>query len=78
VHGLLRGVIHRSDGTTRTFDAMRTLRVKSMNGVTPGAATRSAAGVGGAGAGSCQILNLVLAPLDLNCSVCRCIWTRSC
>jgi hypothetical protein len=66
VRGLLRGVVHRSDGTTRTFDAMRTLRVKSMNGVTPGAASRSAAGGGGAGAGTCQILNLVLAPLDLN------------
>lgn len=59
--GLLNGVIHQGNGKTRTFSAMRTLRVRSMNGAVPGAA-RSAAGA----AGTCDILHLVLAPLDLN------------
>src|SRR4051812_20211676 len=35
VRGLVSGVIHRGDGTSKTFSAMRTLRVKSMNGMTP-------------------------------------------
>jgi hypothetical protein len=63
-HGVLNGVIHRANGTTRTFTVVRTLRVKSMNGTAPGAA-RSAAGAGAAKA-TCDILHLVLAPLDLD------------
>jgi hypothetical protein len=63
--GLISGVVHKGDGTTRTFDVVRTLRVKSMNGTVPGTTARGAA-VGGAGAGSCDILHLVLAPLDLD------------
>jgi hypothetical protein len=59
--GLVSGVIHQGNGKTRTFSAIRTLRVKSMNGTVPGAA-RSAAGA----KATCDILNLVLAPLDLN------------
>lgn len=59
--GLVSGVIHRGDGTTRTFTAVRTLRVKAMNGAVPGAA-RSAASA----KATCDILHLVLAPLDLN------------
>ena len=59
--GLVSGVIHRGDGTTRTFQAVRTIRVKSMNGATPGAAR----GVTAAKA-RCGILHLVLAPLNLN------------
>jgi hypothetical protein len=59
--GLVSGVIHQGNGKTRTFSVMRTFRVRSMNGVTPGAA-RSAAGA----RATCRILHLVLAPLNLN------------
>jgi hypothetical protein len=59
--GLVSGVIHKGDGVTRTFDVMRTFRVKSMNGSVPGAARTAAAQQA-----SCDILNLVLGPLDLN------------
>jgi hypothetical protein len=59
--GLISGVIHKGDGTTRTFSAVRTLRVKSMNGTVPGAARTAASAKA-----TCDILNLVLAPLDLN------------
>lgn len=63
VKGLVHGVVHRGAGKSRTFDAVRTLRVKSMNGTVPGSASKAA----GAGAArSCDILNLVLAPLDLD------------
>lgn len=60
--GLVDGVVHHGDGTSRTFQAMRTIRVKTMDGVTPGA--RSARS--GAGASTCDILHLVLGPLDLD------------
>jgi hypothetical protein len=59
--GLVSGVIHKGDGTTRTFDVTRTFRVTSMNGTVPGAARSSAAKQG-----TCNVLNLVLGPLDLN------------
>ena len=62
VRGLVDGVIHKGDGTTRTFQAMRTLRVKTINGTVPGSNTARS----GAGAGSCDILHLVLGPLDLD------------
>ena len=62
--GLVSGVIHNPNGTTRTFTVMRTVRVKSMNGTVPGSA-RSAAAQAAAPA-SCSILHLVLGPLDLN------------
>jgi hypothetical protein len=62
-HGLLNGVIHRANGTTKTFTVVRTLRVKSMNGTVPGARTAGAAATAKA---TCDILHLVLAPLDLN------------
>jgi hypothetical protein len=61
VRGLVSGVIHKGNGVTRTFSATRTLRVSSMNGSTPGAA-RSGANK----AAACDILHLVLGPLDLN------------
>src|SRR4051794_12750799 len=60
-HGLVSGVIHKKNGTTRTFSVMRTLRVKSMNGTVPGAA-RTAADA----KATCRVLHLVLAPLNLN------------
>jgi hypothetical protein len=62
VHGLVHGVVHKGGGVTRTFDVTRTFRVKSMNGTVPGAARTAAAQQQAA----CNILNLVLGPLDLN------------
>ena len=59
--GLVSGVIHRADGTTRTFSAVRTLRVQKMNGTVPGAARTATAS-----RATCDILHLVLAPLNLN------------
>lgn len=58
--GVLNGVVHRGDGSTRTFTAVRTLRVRSIDGQTPGA-TRSAAAKA-----TCDVLHLRLAPLNLN------------
>ena len=40
VRGLLQGVVHKADGTTRTFGVVRTLRVKSINGI-PATGSRS-------------------------------------
>jgi hypothetical protein len=59
--GLISGVIHRGDGTTRTFSVVRTVRVKSMNGVVPGTAKSATAAKA-----TCDILHLVLGPLNLN------------
>ena len=61
VRGLLNGVVHNADGTSRTFAALRTMRVKSING-TPATSARAAAGT----MATCDILHLVLAPLDLD------------
>jgi hypothetical protein len=59
VRGLVQGVVHKENGSTRTFGVMRKLRVKSINGE-PATARTSAA------AARCRILNLVLGPLDLD------------
>lgn len=59
VRGLINGVVHKANGKVVTFSAMRTLRVKSVGG-TPVSARPTAA------AASCDVLNLVLGPLDLN------------
>jgi len=61
VRGLIQGVVHKADGTTRTFGVVRTLRVKSING-TP--ATTSGRVL--AAAPACDVLRLVLGPLDLD------------
>ena len=61
VRGLVQGVVHEADGTTSTFAQLRTLRVKSINGV-PARAMRAAA----VNRAACDILHLVLGPLDLN------------
>lgn len=60
VRGMLNGVVHNADGSTRTFSAMRTMRVKSINGtpVRVGRVTTQRA--------TCDILHLTLAPLDLD------------
>jgi hypothetical protein len=57
VRGLVQGVVHQANGTTSTFAQLKTVRVKSLNG-TPARA--------GSARATCNILNLVLAPLDLN------------
>lgn len=58
VRGLVQGVVHQKDGSRTTFAQLRTVRVKSING-TP-APTRATAQA------TCDILHLVLAPLDLD------------
>ena len=63
VRGLVSGVIHNTDGSTSTFTAMRTLKVKRINGQ-PATSTAGAGAV--ARGAACDILNLVLAPLDLD------------
>ena len=61
VRGLVMGVVHNDDGSTRTFGVMRKLRVKSINGE-PATTGARVAGV----AAPCDILKLVLGPLDLD------------
>ena len=61
VRGLVQGVVHKADGSTRTFGVVRTLRVKSING-TP--ATTNGRVL--AAAPACDVLRLVLGPLDLD------------
>ena len=61
VRGLIQGVVHNRNGTTRSFAAFRTLRVKTINGTPARARTTTVAP-----RASCDVLNLVLAPLDLN------------
>jgi len=64
VRGLIQGEVLRDNGSVaRTFGVMRTMRVKSINGTpirTGSAATAAARG------GSCDVLRLVLGPLDLD------------
>ena len=62
MRGMVNGVIHQGNGKTRTFNAMRSFKIASMNGTTPGTARTAAA----AAARSCSILHLVLGPLNLN------------
>lgn len=61
VRGLLQGVVHNANGSTRTFAVMRTMRVKKINGEPVRLANaRQAQRV------QCDVLNLVLGPLDLD------------
>ena len=63
VRGLVQGVVHKQDGSVkRTFGVMRTLRVKSIEG-TP---IRTSAARTALRGQACDILNLVLGPLDLD------------
>ena len=57
--GVLNGVIEESDGSTTQFAVVKTLPVQEVNG-----ADMSAMGM--AAPPACDILNLVLGPLDLN------------
>jgi hypothetical protein len=62
VRGLIQGVVHEADGSTRTFAVLRTVRVRSVEGVPlNGAAARQVQA-----APACDVLNLVLGPLDLD------------
>jgi len=61
VRGLLNGVVHNANGSTSTFSVLRTMRVKSINGV-PARTSRTDAPA----RATCDILHLVLAPLDLD------------
>jgi len=58
VRGLVSGVIHNANGSTRTFSVLRTMPVKTLNG-TPAHARTSARA-------ACNVLHLVLGPLHLN------------
>lgn len=60
VRGLVQGVVHERNGDRSTFAQLRTIRVQSVNG-TP---TRS--GIPRSARATCNILNLALAPLDLD------------
>ena len=67
VRGLINGVVHNRDGSTQTFSALRTVKVKSINGeavTTQRSTARQAAP--NARAAACDVLNLVLGPLDLD------------
>ena len=61
VKGVLEGRITHADGSKSTFTAIRSLEVRKINGqALDGAVTAPGA------ASACDILNLVLGPLDLN------------
>lgn len=62
VNGLVQGVVTHADGSKETFAALRTLDVKKING-------KSLSGLTAKSTQSlavCDILHLVLGPLDLN------------
>ncbi len=62
VKGVVEGVVTHADGTKETFTALRTVKVKKINGKSlSGLTTRSAQGNV-----ECDILHLVLGPLDLD------------
>lgn len=60
VRGLVQGVVHERNGTKSTFATMKTMRLQSVNG---SPLARSAAPMQRA---TCDILSLVLGPLDLD------------
>ena len=57
--GLVNGVVHNEDGSTSTFSVIRSIRLKNVNGVPAGSARYG-------GSDSCDLLRLVLGPLDLD------------
>ena len=65
VRGLISGTIQRADGAVKTFDVIRTMRVRSIT-QTGDPATAAKAGQAVPAAAVCDILHLVLGPLDLN------------
>jgi len=63
VKGIVQGVIRDASGGTSTFTAMRSLPIRSVDGQPLG---RSAAASAVSGRATCDILHLVLGPLDLD------------
>ncbi|HET6937335.1 MAG TPA: hypothetical protein VFI19_01970 [Nocardioides sp.] len=63
VKGILQGVVHEASGKTSTFSGIRSLPVKKINGQS---LTRDAAKSAVSDRAACNILHLVLGPLDLN------------
>jgi hypothetical protein len=61
VRGVLDGVITHADGSKSKFTAIRSLEVRKINGKSLAGASVSAGRMS-----QCDILNLVLGPLDLN------------
>ena len=62
VKGVIEGVVTHADGSKETFTALRTTKVKSINGKSlSGLTSRSAQTMA-----ACDILHLVLGPLDLD------------
>lgn len=57
VRGLVQGVVHEKNGDRTTFADLKRIRVKSIEG---------APGTGSTARATCDILHLVLAPLDLD------------
>jgi hypothetical protein len=63
VKGVIDGIVTHADGTKEKFSGLRTVKVKKINGRSlAGISPRSAAQVGA----TCDILRLVLGPLDLD------------
>ena len=60
VRGVVDGVIHKADGTTKTFTVVRGFRVHDING------TKAVNGRPVNAKATCDILHLTLAPLDLD------------
>jgi hypothetical protein len=64
VRGLVQGAVRKDDGSVqRTFGVVRTLRVKSINGTDIRTGQSARAALQGA---ECDVLRLVLGPLDLD------------
>jgi hypothetical protein len=63
VKGLVQGVVREASGATSTFTAVRSLPVRSIAGQDVG---RGAAASAVSGRAACDILHLVLGPLDLD------------
>ena len=62
VKGLVQGVVTHADGSKEKFTALRTLKVKKINGKSlSGVTMRSTPGLA-----ACDVLHLVLGPLDLD------------
>jgi hypothetical protein len=62
VRGVIDGVVVHADGSKEKFTAVRTVKVKSINGRSlSGLSPRAAQGIG-----TCDVLHLVLGPLDLD------------
>jgi len=62
VKGVVDGVVTHANGTEETFTALRTVKVKKINGQSLSGLTAMSA----QGMATCDILHLVLGPLDLD------------